>query len=270
MKKFLHKREWRYLVALAVALVVIARLVYMWNFQTLPQAAIHLMTEISAASDGQRVVVFSPHPDDETIGAGEYIAASTHAGAHVWVVLVTDGNKHGLEERRYGEFSKALEHLGVPPENQIFLGYPDGDLIQQDRDELLTKFNSIIEKVNPTIVMAPLPEDAHPDHGTTGQEVARLLKSKPGIQLYEYLVHHPRFPGPKKFAPELYLTPPIRLVDFERSWVRFMADDALVDRKHEAVLQYHSQLRVPILRSLLLSLIRKNEIFAQPSPDAKE
>jgi len=94
-----------------------------------------------------RVMVFAPHPDDETIAAGGLIYRMTHAGAPVRVVFMTNGDGYpravetDLEVKqptdadyvafgaiRQREAVAALAHLGVPRPQVRFLGFPDGGL----------------------------------------------------------------------------------------------------------------------------------------------
>jgi N-acetylglucosamine malate deacetylase 1 len=263
IKKLLNKK--RVKIAFLVILIGIGVVFwYAWRFQVLGQSAIYFFNDVPAPKQGDTILVFSPHPDDETLSAGGYIYSATHSGATVWVVLVTNGNKHRLEERRYQEFSQALAILGVPGDHLYKLNYPDGALAKQDRQVLISQFQQVVDEVHPTIVFAPHLSDTHLDHRITGETV-NALSLEPKVQYYEYLIHYPHFPLPRKFAPNLFLLPPIRLVSFDHSWVRFKLTDEVQDRKHEALLQYKSQLRVPILRSLMLGLVRQNELFAIPA-----
>ncbi|PYM62192.1 MAG: hypothetical protein DMD79_11115 [Candidatus Rokuibacteriota bacterium] len=94
-----------------------------------------------------RLLVVSPHPDDETLGAGGLIQRVLHRGGAVAVVLVTsgDGYPEGVEVvngitrptaedyRGYGkvrqeEAWRVLAMLGVPEHGRMFLGFPDGGL----------------------------------------------------------------------------------------------------------------------------------------------
>lgn len=96
---------------------------------------------------GQRVLVLAPHSDDETLGAGGVIRATTAAGGQVEVVLVTNGDGFAAaaeEELRTGRLAApqyvelgyirqdetlaALQVLGLPRDSTIFLGYPDRGL----------------------------------------------------------------------------------------------------------------------------------------------
>jgi LmbE family N-acetylglucosaminyl deacetylase len=94
-----------------------------------------------------RVMVFAPHPDDETLGVGGLIARLVHRGVPVRVVFMTngDGFPRALEEGldvarpvdtdfvalgrlRQREALAALRALGVPRREVRFLGFPDGGL----------------------------------------------------------------------------------------------------------------------------------------------
>ncbi|MBI2448015.1 PIG-L family deacetylase [Candidatus Microgenomates bacterium] len=234
---------------------------YSWRYQVLPQSAIYLLDDIPEPKKNERIIVFSPHPDDETIAAGGYIAAAAHNGAEVWMVLVTDGNRHGLEQKRYDEFRRSADILGVKRRNLFFLNYADGTLSKQNTTMLESRFSRIVAKIKPDIIIAPHKNDHHADHAIIGKAISNIATKK--IVVYYYLVHHARFPLPRKFDPEFYLLPPIKMISFDQKWYRFMIARVNEDIKHEAVLQYKTQLRFPPLRNLLLGLIRRNELFVK-------
>ena len=98
-------------------------------------------------SHNTRLMVFSPHPDDESLGAGGLIQRVLKAGGRVKVVFMTngDGFPEGVEKehhiavptakdyRKYGgerrlEVLKAITTLGMKESDVIFLGFPDGGL----------------------------------------------------------------------------------------------------------------------------------------------
>ncbi len=98
-------------------------------------------------SNTTRLIVFAPHPDDESLGAGGLIQRVLKAGGKVKVVFITsgDGFPEGVEKedhishptakdyRKYGverreEALKATATLGMQEHDVIFLGFPDGGL----------------------------------------------------------------------------------------------------------------------------------------------
>ncbi len=93
------------------------------------------------------VLVFAPHSDDETLGAGGVISDTLAAGGRVKVVLMTngDGFSAAAEDQlrtgrlaperfvelgyiRQDETVAALRALGLDRKDVIFLGYPDRGL----------------------------------------------------------------------------------------------------------------------------------------------
>jgi LmbE family N-acetylglucosaminyl deacetylase len=240
--------------------------------QVMPQAAIHSLPNVVLPAKGQRVLVISPHPDDETIAAGGYIYKAVRRGARVRIVLVTDGNRHHLEPTRYREFRAATHMLGVKESDLVFLGYQDGKLKRVSRAELCRVLKNQIESCDPDILIYPHPGDKHPDHAVTGRVVEGILEHLQSPPLaYRYLVHHSRFPRPKKYRPKLYLLPPLKMVNPGNDWRKLMLDDGTEEVKSRALFLYRTQLRVPFLRSLLLSSIRRNELFAvAPRSDLTE
>ncbi|MCX5779491.1 MAG: PIG-L family deacetylase, partial [Firmicutes bacterium] len=59
-----------------------------WIHNALPQDSFYHFREASIPGPGQRVLVFTPHPDDESIAIGGYLYNCQTAGAEVRVVLV--------------------------------------------------------------------------------------------------------------------------------------------------------------------------------------
>lgn len=262
--KLFRKRRFWFFVLIICSLFMGGWLIYAQNNQVLPQTAIHFLNDVKAPDAGQRVLVFSPHPDDETIATGGYIYDSEKRGAEVRIILVTDGNKHKLKERRYTEFKKATMSLGVKEEDLVYLNHPDGKLKNENESALLAEFKANIEQYKPDIVFYPSLSDKHPDHATTGRIAREIIKNQGNkIISYQYLVHDTRFPQPKRFEPDLFLLPPLKVISFDQEWQRYMLSSESEEKKTEAVFNYESQLKTPILRGVIMSLIRKNELFSK-------
>jgi LmbE family N-acetylglucosaminyl deacetylase len=93
-------------------------------------------------------LVFSPHPDDETLGCGGLIQRAKSAGATVTIAFLTNGDGFRVAvERQFRELHvgpedyirfashrqketlTALGALGVSRDDVLFLGYPDRGLL---------------------------------------------------------------------------------------------------------------------------------------------
>lgn len=266
MKHFARDRKIhiRTFVLSAIAgLLLIFGFVFLSNNAVMPQGTIYFLNDVTLPSYGQTVLVFSPHPDDESLGAGGYIAQSIQNGAHVYIVLVTDGDKRHLKDTRYVEFKKATSRLGVPTDNLIFLEYQDGKLTTVAPNVLTTDLQKQIDAVKPDFLIYSYMYDEHPDHAMVGKIMHDIVsKQHSHVTInYQYMIHEPRYPQPKKYRPDMYLLPPVRLVSIDTQWQRFMLSPHQVTQKKEAIDMYPSQLRVPILGNLMRSLVRKSELF---------
>ena len=102
----------------------------------------------AAPAAGERVLVFAPHPDDETLGAGGMMRQARLQGDDVRAVLITNGDGFRISAAqcfheitvspadfvryaylRQGEARTALGVLGLPADHVVFLGYPDRGLM---------------------------------------------------------------------------------------------------------------------------------------------
>src|SRR5262249_58610980 len=104
---------------------------------------------LPAIGPGTSLLVISPHPDDETLCCGGVIQRVGHAGGLVTIVWLTSGDAarmnlmlmshsllpgpavgRALGAQRMGEARSAAARLGVSAQRQLFLGYPDGGLLE--------------------------------------------------------------------------------------------------------------------------------------------
>lgn len=256
----------------ALVLAVIATLsiggyvLYFRFFGALPQSTVYLFQPLAAPTANDRIIIFSPHQDDESLGAGGYIATARDNGAEVFIIFATDGNHLHLKDRRHNEAEAAAKVLNVPADHLVFYNYPDTRLSEHDA-ELRASIQQSIEQFNPTKLFVTDPLDIHPDHAELGRAVSAVAAAEPTpAQLYTYLIHYQKYPRPQDYRPHNFLLPPIALINQNRQWLRFDLNQTDFDKKNEAVLQYKSQLRTPILHSLMLAFVRQNEIFSVTTP----
>ena len=116
--------------------------------------------------DLDELVVFSAHPDDETIALGGLLALAADRGVRLRVVIATGDDDGWADELR-----DALTRLGVAASPR-FLGLPDGAL-KHDAERLRADVDAVLgASTGRRWVLAPWPGDRHGDHRTLGREVA--------------------------------------------------------------------------------------------------
>lgn len=152
--------------------------------------------------DKKRILVFAPHPDDETLGCGGTIARRISEGYTVEIVVMTDGRHaflhvlgidsdptpNELKELRKEEVKRATRILGVSEKDLIFLDFEDGTL-GNNEENAKEKVARILFESRPVEVYLPHKKDGHPDHQATYQIVTSSIK-KLGIstQIYQYSI----------------------------------------------------------------------------------
>ncbi|PWK89952.1 PIG-L deacetylase family protein [Fulvimonas soli] len=162
---------------------------------------------------GTRLLVVAPHPDDETIAAGELIQQARAAGGAVRVLLLTDGDDNpwpqrwierririgAAERQRWGrrrraELHEALDLLGVPAADLRALGWPDMGLtalLRRPPAQWRTPLLRELDDFRPDTVVVPALADRHPDHGAAHVLLRLALAAwdGPPPALLDYLVH---------------------------------------------------------------------------------
>lgn len=223
-----------------------------------------------------RVLLVTPHPDDESLAAGGLIQHALHQGAQVRVLQVTDGDNNPwpqrvLErrvvigpsarrrwaERRRHEVQVAVAALGLTAQDLQHMSWPDMGVTRRLRQwgvAAIEAFEQPMRSWQPSLVVLPALGDTHPDHGSvhvlTGLALARM-----GFRgtCLEYLIHGRTSIGAQPLTFEL--------------------DTGMQARKREAVLAHQSQ--VALSRKRLLARVGPREDFGwlgnaadQELPDA--
>jgi LmbE family N-acetylglucosaminyl deacetylase len=133
-----------------------------------------------------RVMVFAPHPDDETIAVGGMLARLAAAGTPVRVVFVTDGDGYpgalpeaersvaayrAFGQRRMDEARAALGRLGLRRDDARFLGFPDAGLDALWTERWARPYTSPYTRAD----HPPYGEVVDPEAPYTGEALAALL-----------------------------------------------------------------------------------------------
>ncbi len=148
--------------------------------------------------DGESLLVVSPHPDDETLGAGGVMAAALRARQTVHVLLLTDGEMSHPDDRTMGprriaELQRALGVLGHDDASIRLtrLQLPDGR-IQGFTEDITTAIAAHLERN--TVLIGPFERDGHPDHDAAGA-ACLAAAARCNVRAYRYPVwawHHRR------------------------------------------------------------------------------
>jgi N-acetylglucosamine malate deacetylase 1 len=190
-----------------------------------------------------RVLVVSPHPDDETLGCGGVLRQHAEAGDEVRVVFLTSGEHggHDLPPTEAGplrekEALRAADILGI---GQVeFWRHRDGAL--KATKGLAERLRGLIRGDGVDFIYAPHAQEMHPDHRAAARITLRAAGAGPEIRFFEVW------------------TPLARMDDV-------IDITAQIDVKMAAIRAYESQCRVMPFDEAFLGLARyRGEMFSWP------
>jgi LmbE family N-acetylglucosaminyl deacetylase len=183
---------------------------------TLLLAAICAATVLAQGDGKLRIIAIGAHPDDCDIKFGGTAAKFAKLGHHVKFLSVTNGDAGHheigggpLAVRRYKETQESARRLGIE-EYQVLPNH-DGELMPtlEVRKDIIRA----IRRWNADIVIAPRPNDYHPDHRYTGilvQDAAYMVivpniaSDTPALKKNPvFMYYSDNFQKPAPFRPDV-------------------------------------------------------------------
>lgn len=113
-----------------------------------------------------KVIIITPHPDDETLGCGGTILRHNAAGDDVYWLIVTRMTEDSFSEKRVQVRKREIEQVA----NQygfvkiIQLPYEAAKLDQVPANEIINEIGDVFADIEPNIIFVPYRNDIHSDH----------------------------------------------------------------------------------------------------------
>jgi len=130
----------------------------------------------------QRVLVLSPHPDDEAIGCGGTLRWHVEQGDVVQVIFLTSGGE-GVRGQDPAETARVREKEAHAAAKVLgyraleFWRQPDGAL--RSTTALIEQLSKKLNTFKPHLVYVPHPQEMHPDHRAAVRLVGRATATAP-------------------------------------------------------------------------------------------
>jgi len=225
----LPRKKWRRIIGwtLATPPIIIALICLFLAYEI--YASNRLMAQhsrfpiMAQPAPPQSILVFSPHCDDETLGAAGLIQRARKQGCDVHVTFFTngDGFRIGVSQEfaeinvqpadfvRYGylrqrETRTALKVLGVADDNITFLGYPDRGLMPMWTDSWLPA--NVYKSPYTQCDHCPYNDAATPNAAYCGLSVLKDVEAQmERIQPSDIYVTHPNDDHPDHAAASVFV-----------------------------------------------------------------
>ncbi len=210
----------------------------------------------------KKILILSPHADDEILGCGGLISKYSKQNYQINVLILTNANL-GAPEIYTPQQIKIIRNEAKQANSLIgtkklyFENLPGLNLIKYPTYKISNIINKYIHNINPEIILLPSPNDIHDDHKIIfkAAKVAMRFNKKNNLKIiltYEVLSETEWNEDEKSFCPNYY--------------VRLEKSD--VNNKVKAFLKYKSQIKkFPHPRSkegiINLSKVRGSNVFAK-------
>ena len=210
----------------------------------------------------KKVLIISPHADDEILGCGGFISKYSKQNYYISVLILTNANKGAPEiyspqeiKNIRKEATKANKLIGT--KKIFFENLPAVNLNNYPIYKITDIINRYIKEINPEIVLIPSSNDIHDDHKIIfkASKVSTRPNKKSSVKKilsYEVLSETEWNEEGKPFNPNYF--------------VRLKKTD--ISNKVKAFLKYRSQVKkFPHPRSkegiINLSRVRGSQVFEE-------
>jgi len=208
----------------------------------------------------KKILIISPHADDEILGCGGFISKYSKKNYHIYVLILTNANKGAPEiyspqdiKKIRNESSIANNFIGT--KKLFFENLPALNLSNYPIYKITNIINKYINNVNPEIALIPSANDIHDDHKIIfrAAKVSMRTNKKSNLKKilsYEVLSETEWNENEKSFNPNYF-------VNLEKTDI---------NNKVKAFLKYKSQVKkFPHPRSkegiINLSKVRGSQVF---------
>lgn len=182
----------------------------------------------------ERILVVSPHPDDETLGAGGTLLSYKAKGAKIFWLNITDiSHSHSFSQEQKEKRSREIEEVKTIYDFDGFynLCLEPAHLFQYAETELIHQISAVIHKVKPTSLFLPYEFDIHSDHGIVFRACFSCTKWF-------------RYPFLKKiFAMEIVSETDFSIRGFQPNYFVDISD--YLKKKNEILRCYESEIQAP-------------------------
>ena len=161
-----------------------------------------------------KVLVVSPHPDDETLGCGGTLLRHSYEGDRIyWLNITSISERYGWKqddvEKRKNQILKIKEKYAF--KESYNLDFPTTKVDSIPINEIIQKISNVLEKVKAEIVYMPYIYDVHTDHQIIAKAMQSTLKwfrysHIKKVFMYETLSETDfNFIEQRKFNPNTYI-----------------------------------------------------------------
>ena len=210
----------------------------------------------------KKILILSPHADDEILGCGGFISKYSKANYYINVLILTNANKgapeiYSPEDVKQIRDESKIANNSIGTKKLLFENLPSLSLNNHPIYKIANIISKYIADIDPEVVLIPSANDLHDDHKIIFKAAKLSMRSNKKSSLkkilsYEVLSETEWNENEKSFNPNYF--------------VRLNKSD--INNKVKAFLKYKSQVKkFPHPRSkeaiINLSRVRGSQVFTE-------
>ena len=125
----------------------------------------------------RKILIVSPHPDDETLGCGGYILK--YKNKYNFHLMLVTKMKTDLKDKKYFERTKEIKKMKKKYNFKSLtqLSYNTTEMDKYSKNEIINNFSKVIKNLRPETIMIPSDVDVHTDHKIINECMISASKS---------------------------------------------------------------------------------------------
>jgi len=125
----------------------------------------------------RKILIVSPHPDDETLGCGGYILK--YKNKYNFHLMLVTKMKTNPKDKKYFERTKEIKKMKKKYNFKSLtqLSYNTTEMDKYSKNEIINNFSKIIKNLRPETIMIPSDVDVHTDHKIINECMISASKS---------------------------------------------------------------------------------------------
>jgi len=188
----------------------------------------NLIVSIVKPPSNLKILALSPHPDDETFGAGGLLLAALEKKCSIDIAFITTGKINTKEKVRH-EAEQLSHTIGAKPH---FLNYDPHAI----KNSTIVDIRNLIEDISPDLVLLPFFMDDHDDHRRVNELLIELDEELVNVDIWAYQIYS-TIPSNGVLDITNFVDKKIQLMSIyknvsgERNWVHYiLGNNAVASR----------------------------------------
>ncbi len=125
----------------------------------------------------KKILIISPHPDDEIIGCGATLSKFKNKSIY-WLIITKMSKNSSFSEKRIKTRNKEIKQIAkkLNIKKTINFNFDTGSLNKGNLKKLIEKLSKSLNQIKPDTILCPFINDSHSDHFFVTHAINSIIK----------------------------------------------------------------------------------------------